>query len=89
MTPESVVDIYREGIHVMIIMLLVLILPGLLVGLVVAIFQAATQINEPSLGFVPKLMVTLLVMVLAGSWLLNLLVDYTNGLISNIPFLIG
>lgn len=89
MTPESVVSIFSEAVYVMLLLMTVLIVPGLLVGLVVAMFQAATQINESSLSFIPKLFVTFLVMVLAGPWLLKTMVNYTDSLISNIPYLIG
>ncbi|KTD16504.1 flagellar biosynthesis protein FliQ [Legionella jordanis] len=89
MTEETVVSLFSEGIYVMIVMLLVLILPGLVVGLMVAMFQAATQINEMSLSFIPKLLVTFLVLVIAGPWLLKTIVSYTDSLISNIPYLIG
>ncbi len=89
MTPESVVSIFSEAVYVMLLLMTVLIVPGLLVGLIVAMFQAATQINESSLSFIPKLFVTFLVMVFAGPWLLKTLVNYTDSLISNIPYLIG
>lgn len=89
MTPETVISIFSESVKVMILMLTVLIVPGLLVGLVVAMFQAATQINEASLSFIPKLFITFLTMVFAGPWLLKTLVNYTDSLITNIPFLIG
>ena len=89
MTPDTVLSLFSEGIYLVMIMLSVLIIPGLVVGLVVAMFQAATQINESSLSFIPKLFVTFLVMILAGPWLLKTLVNYTDTLISNIPYLIG
>ena len=89
MTPETVVSLFSESVYVMLLLLTVLIVPGLLVGLVVAMFQAATQINEASLSFIPKLFVTFLVLVFAGPWLLKTLVNYTDSLISNIPYLIG
>ena len=89
MTPEVVVDIFRQGIYVIILMLTILIVPGLIVGLLVAMFQAATQINEMSLSFIPKLFVTFLVLVFAGPWLLKIITDYTESLIKNIPYLIG
>ncbi|EHL31612.1 flagellar biosynthesis protein FliQ [Legionella drancourtii] len=89
MTPESVVSIFSEAVYVMLLLMTVLIVPGLLVGLIVAMFQAATQINESSLSFIPKLFVTFLVMVFAGPWLLKTMVNYTDSLISNIPYLIG
>lgn len=89
MTPETVVSLYRDGVMVILLLLVVLIVPGLLVGLLVAMFQAATQINESSLSFIPKLFVTLIVLVLAGPWMLNILVNYTDNLFSNIPYIIG
>ncbi|CAM3030876.1 flagellar biosynthesis protein FliQ [Legionella worsleiensis] len=89
MTPESVVSLMSECVYVILLLLSVLILPGLVVGLVVAMFQAATQINESSLSFIPKLFVTFLVLVFAGPWLLKTIVNYTDTLITNIPYLIG
>lgn len=89
MTPDTVVSLISESVYVILLLLTVLVLPGLLVGLVIAMFQAATQINESSLSFIPKLFVTFLVLVFAGPWLLKTLVNYTDSLITNIPFLIG
>ncbi|KTC86406.1 flagellar biosynthesis protein FliQ [Legionella brunensis] len=89
MTPETVLSLFSEGTYVMILMLTVLIIPGLIVGLLVAMFQAATQINEMSLSFIPKLLITFFVLVFAGPWLLKTIVNYTDSLISNIPYLIG
>ncbi|MCC5792964.1 MAG: flagellar biosynthesis protein FliQ [Legionellaceae bacterium] len=89
MTEATVVSLFSQAVYVMILLLSVLILPGLLVGLLVAMFQAATQINEMSLSFIPKLLVTFLVLVFAGPWLLKTMIDFTDGLINNIPYLIG
>lgn len=89
MTPETVVSLFAESINIILLLLSVLILPGLVVGLLVAMFQAATQINESSLSFIPKLFITFIVLVLAGPWLLKTLVNYTDSLITNIPYLIG
>lgn len=89
MTPDTVLSIFSEGIYVVMLMLTVLIVPGLIVGLGVAMFQAATQINESSLSFIPKLFVTFLVLILAGPWLLKTIMNYTDSLISSIPYLIG
>lgn len=89
MTPESVIDIGEHALYVTTLILLVLLLPALAVGLLVSIFQAATQINEMTLSFIPKLIVTLLVMVMAGPWILRTLVTYTQRLIEDIPQLIG
>lgn len=89
MTPEAVVDLFRQSLYMVMMMLTVIIVPGLIVGLIVAMFQAATQINEMSLSFIPKLFVTFLVLGIAGPWLLRLIVNYTEKLILNIPYLIG
>lgn len=67
----------------------VLVVPSLLVGLVVAMFQAATQINEQTLSFLPRLMVMLVTLIWAGPWLVRELMEYTEGLIQNIPLIIG
>jgi flagellar biosynthetic protein FliQ len=67
----------------------VLVVPSLLVGLVVAMFQAATQINEQTLSFLPRLLVMLLTLIWAGPWLVRELMEYTQNLITNIPLIIG
>lgn len=89
MTPESIGSLFSGCVSVILLLLTVLTVPGLIVGLIVAMFQAATQINESSLSFIPKLFVTFLVMVFAGPWLLKTLVNYTDSLITNIPYMIG
>lgn len=89
MTPESVVALFSDSVYIILLLLAVLILPGLIVGLIISMFQAATQINETSLSFIPKLFVTFLVLILAGPWLLKTLINYTDTLINNIPYLIG
>jgi flagellar biosynthetic protein FliQ len=89
MNPDSVISLFSESVYIILLLLMVLILPGLVVGLIVSMFQAATQINESSLSFIPKLFVTFLVLVFAGPWLLKTLVNYTDSLITNIPYLIG
>ncbi|MCE3043448.1 MULTISPECIES: flagellar biosynthesis protein FliQ [Legionella] len=88
MTADSVLSLFSEAVYLMILLLLVLIVPGLVVGLIVAMFQAATQINEASLSFIPKLLVTFLVMVIAGPWLLKTMLNYTESLFGNIPYLL-
>jgi len=67
----------------------VLVVPSLVVGLVVAMFQAATQINEQTLSFLPRLLVMLLTLIWAGPWLVRELMEYTQNLITNIPLIIG
>lgn len=89
MSPGSVLSIFQQALHVILLLTIVTLVPALVVGLLVSMFQAATQINEQTLSFIPKLLVTLLTLLLAGPWMLNLLVQYTERLIHNIPYLIG
>lgn len=89
MTPETILTIGRHALEVTIALSIVLLVPGLMVGLIVAVFQAATQINEMTLSFVPKLILTFLVLLFAGPWLLTLMIDYTRGLFMSIPSMIG
>ncbi len=88
MTPDTLLNIGQEALLLLSILLLVLLVPALVVGVVVSMFQAATQINEMTLSFIPKLLMTLLVMVVGGPWILQLLVDYTLRLFNQIPSLI-
>lgn len=89
MTPESVVTIAQQALQVTILVSAPLLLAALAVGLIVSIFQAATQINEMTLSFIPKLLVMFLVLAIAGPWMLNLMMDYTRRLFSSLPGLIG
>ncbi len=89
MTPEVVLSIFGEAFWLIVLMVSVIILPSLMVGLVVSTFQAATQINEQTLSFLPRLIITLLVIMWAGPWLLTQLMEHFTRLVKNIPFLIG
>lgn len=89
MTPETVITIFQNTLQVILIILLIVLIPALVVGLFVSMIQAATQINEMTLSFIPKLIVTVFTLMIAGPWLLNLIIEYTRSLIKNIPFLIG
>lgn len=89
MTPEVALYLFREALWLTAMIVGVLVVPSLLVGLVVAMFQAATQINEQTLSFLPRLMVILLTLIVLGPWLLRQLMEYTQTLIGNIPLLIG
>jgi flagellar biosynthetic protein FliQ len=89
MTPQVVLDIFREAFFLIILMVAVLIVPSLLVGLVVSMFQAATQINEQTLSFLPRLLMTLASIMVAGPWLLRQLIEFTERLAQNIPLIIG
>ncbi|MGE8499314.1 MAG: flagellar biosynthesis protein FliQ [Pseudomonas sp.] len=89
MTPEVAVDLFRESLWLTATIVAVTVVPSLLVGLLVAMFQAATQINEQTLSFLPRLLVILMTLIFAGPWLVRELMEYTRTLIMNIPMLIG
>ena len=89
MTPETVIAIGRQAIEVALMLSGPMLLSALCLGLLVSIFQAATQINEATLSFIPKLVGTFLVLILAGPWMLRLFVDYFRQLYERIPQLIG
>ncbi len=89
MTPEMVLDIGREALWVTALLAAPLLLSALAVGLLVGMVQAATQIQEMTLTFIPKLAVLGLALVVAGSWMLGLISDFAINLIERIPELIG
>jgi len=89
MNADSVIDIGRQAMEVTILLAAPILIASLAIGLVIAMFQAATQINEMTLSFVPKLMVVALVTVAAGPWMLRQILGFTQRLIENIPYLIG
>ncbi len=89
MTPEIVMNIGRQAIEVTLLLSGPLLLSTLIIGLVISIFQAATQINEATLSFIPKLVAAFLILLLAGPWMLQLMVDYIRRLFESIPQLIG
>lgn len=79
----------REAIEVTILVSGPLLLVALVIGLIISIFQAATQINEATLSFIPKLIGIFITLIIAGSWMLTLLTDYLRLVLSNIPNLVG
>lgn len=89
MTPDTVVTIVRQALELAMIAAGPLLLASLVMGLLVSVFQAATQINEMTLSFIPKLLVMFVVLVVVGPWTLQLLVDYVVRLLGSIPTLIG
>ena len=89
MSPDIAVDLVVEALQVVMLLVLVLVVPGLVMGLIVALFQAATQINEQTLSFLPRLLVMLLTLIFAGPWIVRELMEYTQQLIANIPYVIG
>jgi flagellar biosynthetic protein FliQ len=89
MTPETVMTLAQQAMEMTLMIAAPLLLSALVVGLVVSIFQAATQINEMTLSFIPKLLVMFLVLMLSGSWMIGTMVDYVQRLFGNIPWMIG
>jgi flagellar biosynthetic protein FliQ len=89
MTPETIITLGQRAMELAILVSAPLLLAALVVGVLVSLFQAATQINEMTLSFVPKLLVLVAVLLLAGPWMLELLVDFTRNLLKDIPNLIG
>ena len=89
MTPETVMDLAYQGMRITLMMAGPLLLTALLVGLLISLFQAATQINEMTLSFIPKILAVFTVMVLVGPWMIQLIVDFTRELFQNIPHMLG
>ena len=78
MSPDMMVQLLGEGFLLIVMMVSVLIVPSLVVGLAVSVFQAATQINEQTLSFLPRLLTTLITVMVAGPWLLARLIEFTR-----------
>jgi flagellar biosynthetic protein FliQ len=89
MTPETVTTIGQQALWVTIMISAPLLLSALAVGLLVGMFQAATQINEMTMSFIPKLLVMVAALVIAGPWMLDVIVSYTRQLMEQIPSLIS
>jgi flagellar biosynthesis protein FliQ len=89
MSPESVMNIGRLAMETTLLVAAPLLLVALIVGLIVSVFQAATQINEATLSFIPKLISVLITLLLVGPWMLSVLVGYMRGMFSNFSLLMG
>jgi flagellar biosynthetic protein FliQ len=89
MTPETVMTIGQRALEMAVVLAAPLLLTVLLIGLLVGVFQAATQINEMTLSFIPKLIGMAAALVIAGPWMLKQLISYTRMLFESIPTLIG
>lgn len=89
MTPTTVIEIGRQAVEISILISAPLFIAALVTGLLVSIFQAATQINEATLSFVPKLIVVFITLIAAGPWMITMLTDYMQRLYSSIPSIIG
>lgn len=89
MTPELIITLADRALQITLLLMLLLLIPALTVGLVISMFQAATQINEMTLSFIPKLLVTVAVLIFAGPYIIRLLMNYTTRLYESIPGYIG
>jgi len=90
MNPDNVVDLGREALTITVLLAAPLLLAALFTGLFVGLFQAATQIQEQTLSFIPKLLAMVIALLATGPWLLQVILDYTSNLIVNtIPLIIG
>ena len=89
MTTETVLTVMQQTLQLISVLIAAILLPALFIGLLVSMFQAATSINEQTLTFIPKLFITLLVLMMAGPWMLSMLISFTRRLFEDIPYLIG
>ncbi len=89
MNPQSVITIGQQALYVMLLVAAPMLIAALVVGLVVSILQAATQINEMTLSFIPKLLAMVAALVIAGPWMITFFVDYLRRLFESIPTAIG
>lgn len=89
MTIDVAGDIIAQGLKLVLMISVVAILPSLMTGLIVSIFQATTQINEQTLSFLPRLVMTMLVLVFAGKWMLTQLIDFTLLIFEQASTLVG
>ena len=89
MTPTAVIELGRQAVEVTLMVSAPLFLAALVTGLIISIFQAATQINEMTLSFVPKLVAIFVTLVLAGPWMITVLTDFMRRLFESIPSMIG
>jgi flagellar biosynthetic protein FliQ len=76
LTPDVAVDLISSSLHLVMLLVTVLVIPALIVGVLIGLVQAATQVNEQTLSFLPRLLVTLLAITLAGHWIVSLLMDF-------------
>lgn len=89
MTPEVALQLFGDAFWLTVVIVSVIVVPSLMVGLLVSTFQAATQINEQTLSFLPRLLITLGTIMVTGPWLMQQFMDLFTGLMFQIPLLIG
>jgi len=89
MTPESVMAMGQDALRLALMLAAPLLLAALVSGLIISLLQAATQVNEQTLSFIPKVLAVAATGVIAGPWMLNLVLDYIRTLFTNLPYMIG
>ncbi|MDA8224618.1 MAG: flagellar biosynthesis protein FliQ [Betaproteobacteria bacterium] len=89
MTPETVMTMGRHAVEIMLLVSAPLLLTALVIGLIISIFQAATQINEATLSFIPKLVGILIALIVTGPWILSVMLDYMREMLTTLPSLAG
>jgi flagellar biosynthetic protein FliQ len=89
MTPQTVMELGRQALEVTLLVSAPLLMAALVTGLIISIFQAATQINESTLSFIPRLVVMFITLIFAGPWMLQLMIDYIRRLFDSIPGMLG
>jgi flagellar biosynthetic protein FliQ len=88
MAPEAFVELFQDALYLVLLLVSAIVVPGLLVGLIVAIFQAATSINEQTLSFLPRLIATFVALMFFGHWMTRMLMEYFYRLVEEIPTLL-
>jgi flagellar biosynthetic protein FliQ len=88
-TPETVMSLGQGAMEVVLLLSAPLLAVTLIIGLVVSVFQATTQINDASLSFVPKLVGVILALIVAGPWMITVITDYMTRLLTNLPSFVG
>lgn len=89
MNADTVIDLTQQALYIIVMLAAPMLISALLIGLLIGMFQAATQINEMTLSFIPKLLVLVVSIMIAGPWMLDLILEYTRRLYLSIPSLIG
>lgn len=89
MDADVIIDLSQQALYIITMLAAPMLLSALAIGLLVGMFQAVTSINEQTLSFIPKLLILVVAIMLAGPWMLNLLINYTRNLYLSIPGLIG
>jgi len=89
MNADTVIDLSQQALYIITMLAAPMLISALAIGLLIGMFQAATSINEMTLSFIPKLLVLVIAIMIAGPWMLELILNYTRNLYLSIPGLIG